>query len=125
MGVEGPGAGAATAVASLIDTPILPLAPASAYQSNYAGRALGNACFELRHCEEGARNNLLNVLAYKMGRLMARGWISRQRVEDYLLRCCEANGPLKDDGIQQCLATIASGLSAGVLRPYHDVWPEG
>jgi hypothetical protein len=95
--------------------------PPSAYQINYAQRALGNACYELRHCEEGRRNHLLNVLAYKMGRLIARHWIGLERVEDYLLKACEANGLLEDDGIGQCRATIASGISAGMKRPYHDI----
>jgi hypothetical protein len=92
--------------------------PPTAYQFNYAKRALANACYELRHCEEGRRNHLLNVLAYKMGRLIVRGWINLERVEDYLLRCCEANGLIEDDGIGRCRATLASGISAGMKRPY-------
>ena len=92
--------------------------PPTPYQINYAKRALANACYELRHCEEGRRNHLLNVLAYKMGRLIVRGWISLERVEDYLLRCCEANGLIEDDGIGRCRATLASGISAGMKRPY-------
>ena len=48
----------------------------------------------------------------------------RQRVEDYLLACCEANGLLADDGLVQCQATLASGIRAGALRPYHDIGSE-
>jgi hypothetical protein len=92
--------------------------PPTDYQINYAKKALANACFELRRCEAGRRNHLLNVLAYKMGRLIVQGWISRERVEDYLLKCCEANGLLADDGIGQCSATLASGIDAGMKRPY-------
>jgi hypothetical protein len=102
-----------------IDPAVTPmLCVPSAYQINYANRALANACFELRRCEAGRRNHLLNVLAYKMGRLIVQGWISRERVEDYLLKCCEANGLLADDGIGQCGATLASGIDAGMKRPY-------
>jgi hypothetical protein len=97
------------------------LCVATAHQINYAKRALGNACYELRQCSEGRRNNLLNVLAYKMGRLIVCGWISRERVEDYLLKACEANGLVDDDGAAQCKATIASGISSGMKRPYHEV----
>ena len=93
----------------------------SAYERNYSKRALANACFELRNCPQGSRNSKLNALAYKMGRLVVRGWIECGRVESYLLRCCEANGLLADDGEQQCLATLASGMRAGALRPYHDI----
>jgi hypothetical protein len=92
--------------------------PPTDYQINYAQRALGNACYELRQCGEGRRNHLLNVLAYKMGRLIVCGWISRERGEDYLLRCCEANGLLGDDGIVRCRATLASGINAGMHKPY-------
>jgi hypothetical protein len=93
----------------------------TAYQTNYAKRALGNACYELRHCGEGRRDHLLNVLAYKMGRLIARGWITRERVESYLLKSCEACGLLTDDGLQQCRDTIDSGIRAGMKMPYHDI----
>jgi hypothetical protein len=91
---------------------------ATTYQINYARRALANACLELRQCPEGQRNTKLNALAYKMGRLIVRGWISLERVEDYLLRACEANGLIEDDGIGRCRATLASGISAGMKRPY-------
>jgi hypothetical protein len=103
-------------------TPILfDVRPPTQYESNYAKRALGNACFELRQCPDGSRNNLLNALAYKMGRLIVRGWITCERVESYLLKCCEANGLLADDGLAQCRLTIASGINAGMKRPYHDI----
>jgi len=46
------------------------------------------------------------------------------RVESYLLRCCEANGLLADDGERQCRATLASGINAGMGRPYHDIKAE-
>jgi hypothetical protein len=92
--------------------------PPTAYQINYAKRALGNACYELRHCEPGRRNHLLNVMAYKMGRLIVHGWINIERVEDYLLKACEANGLLADDGIGRCRATLASGISAGMKKPF-------
>jgi Bifunctional DNA primase/polymerase, N-terminal len=104
-------------------TPILPVGPPSLYQINYAKRSLGNACFELRHCPEGSRNTTLNALAYKMGRLIGRGWIRRELVESYLLNSCEACGLLADDGAAQCRATLASGINAGTTRPYHDIGP--
>jgi hypothetical protein len=104
-------------------TPISPVGPPSLYQSNYAKRALGNACYELRHCPEGSRNTKLNALAYKMGRLIVRGWITRELAENYLLKSCEACGLLADDGAAQCRATPASGINAGTTQPYHDIGP--
>jgi hypothetical protein len=95
--------------------------PPTQHELNYARRALGNHCYELRHCPEGQRNTKLNVLSYNMGRLIVRGWIPRDRVETYLLNCCEANGLLADDGLAQCRATIASGINAGMKLPYHEI----
>jgi hypothetical protein len=93
------------------------------YEINYAIKALSNACQELRDCPVGGRNHLLNVVAYKMGRLVVRGWIGRHWVEDYLLGACKANGLLDEDGMNQCAATIRSGIEAGMQRPYHDIAP--
>jgi len=105
-------------------TPIsVSLDPPTEYQINYSSRALANACHELRQCSVGRRNDLLNILAYKVGRLIVRGWIPRERVEVYLLRACAANGLLADDGVRQCRATIGSGIYAGIQRPYHDIAP--
>jgi hypothetical protein len=94
-----------------------------AYELNYAKRSLANACYELRNCPAGHRNHLLNALAYKMGRLIVRGWVQRGRVEDYLWRACDACGLLADpdDGPAKCRATLASGINAGMREPYHDI----
>jgi hypothetical protein len=91
--------------------------PPSRYEMNYADVALRNAVGELWMCREGSRNVKLNALAYNMGRLIVRGWIPRDRVESYLMKCCEANGLLADDGLAQCRATLASGINAGMKRP--------
>ena len=120
MGVTTAGLGAAAATGTAGITPIPSFSPekaATLFESNYARRALANACFELRNCPQGSRNSKLNALAYKMGRLIVRGWIEWERVESYLLRCCEADGLLADDGERQCLATSKSGLGAGAMRP--------
>jgi hypothetical protein len=41
-----------------------------------------------------------------MGRLIARGWITRERVEAMLLKGAGQCVLLTDDGLQQCRATI-------------------
>jgi hypothetical protein len=103
-------------------TPVLPVFPEPIeFELNYARRALLNAWYELHNCPAGCRNHLLNVLAYKMGRLVVRGWVKRDRVEDYLLRACAANGLLAEDGEKQCRDTLASGIKAGMQLPYHDI----
>jgi hypothetical protein len=103
-------------------TPIPPIKPIQ-YELNYAFKALDNACQELRSCPCGYRNHLLNVMAYKMGRLIVRGWLKREWVEDYLLGACKANGLLDDpeDGPVKTRRTLVSGIEAGMQRPYHDI----
>ena len=63
-------------------------------------------------------------MAYALGRLVVRGWIEREQVETYFLWACRDNRLLDDDGIEQCQKTLASGLNAGALRPYHDIRSE-
>ena len=91
------------------------------HQRNYAFCSLRNDTAELWASREGQRNIKLNAIAYSMGRQIARGWIARDRVEEFLLKACKANGLFKDDGDAQCRATIASGINAGMKRPYHDI----
>jgi hypothetical protein len=99
-------------------------AGATRYQRNWARRALENAWSGLRRAKVGERNYRLNGMAYALGRLVARGWIGRGQVEHFLLWACRDNGLLKDDGVEQCRKTLASGLNAGAMRPYHDVEPQ-
>jgi hypothetical protein len=56
-----------------------------------------------------------------MGRLIARGWITRDRVESMLLKGADQCGLIVDDGLRQCRATIDSGINAGMKLPYHDI----
>ena len=45
-----------------------------------------------------------------MGRMVARGWIDKSRVEAALTDACRANGLFKDDGPKGVRDTLASGL---------------
>ena len=78
---------------------------------------------ELRKWPKGSRNFRLNKLGYKLGGLIARNWIGREQVESFLLKACKENGLIADDGEQQCRATPASGINAGMARPYPNVEP--
>jgi hypothetical protein len=92
------------------------------YQRNYAKKSLMNAWSELRNCRVG-RNVKLNALGYSMGRQIVNGWISHEDVEKFLMWAARDCGLLAEDGEEQCLATLASGISAGLLVPYHDISP--
>jgi hypothetical protein len=119
---SGPVAGdAVTTALTAIGDPIVCESPVTVRKQRYAEQALRNASFELRWCPVGKRNHKLNVLAYNMGPLVGRGWIGRQQVEDVLLLACQKNGLLADDGEEQCRKTLASGMRAGMQRPYHDI----
>ncbi|MGL5011813.1 MAG: bifunctional DNA primase/polymerase, partial [Paracoccaceae bacterium] len=62
----------------------------------------------------GNRNDGVNGLAYRLGRMIAAGWIDRATVESHLENACAANGLWKDDGPRQCRMTIKSGLDNGI-----------
>jgi hypothetical protein len=105
-----------------VGTPTLPITP---YEQNYANRALSNAAVELMNCAAGGRNVKLNALAFKMGRLVVRGWIDRGRVEQLLEWGADQCRLTADDGIASVRATMASGLRAGMERPYHEIREHG
>jgi hypothetical protein len=79
---------------------------------------------ELANTAAGTRNETLNAIAYRLGRMVARGWITRIAVEGALLGAMYANGNIDDDGIEAVEATLRSGLDAGVGEPYPDLSPE-
>jgi hypothetical protein len=65
------------------------------------------------------RNNELNRLAFKLGRLVVNGWIDIARVVRMLMLAAKSVGLVREDGEAQCHATIMSGLKAGMQWPYH------
>jgi hypothetical protein len=60
-------------------------------------------------------------MAFKLGRLIARGWIDPARVVRGLEAGARSCGLLIDDGAGQVRATIKSGLTAGMAVPYSDL----
>ena len=55
------------------------------------------------------RNELLNALAYRLGRMIARGWLYRADVEADLAGAMHTNGYVADKGIRAVEATLRSG----------------
>ena len=90
-------------------------------ERNYATAALRRAQIELEATVEGQRNHKLNVLAFNMGRLTARGWLDERVAVGCLESTAYVCGLLRDGGKGAVLATIRSGLRAGLSRPYHDL----
>jgi bifunctional DNA primase/polymerase-like protein/uncharacterized protein DUF3987 len=87
----------------------------------FADAALEGMRAEFAGLGQGNRNNALNGIAFRLGRLVARGWLSASDVESMLMNACASNGLLQEDGQKQCRDTIRSGLEAGKLEPHKDL----
>jgi hypothetical protein len=93
----------------------------STRQRAWAQKALDANCRELAGMSEGGRNNALNAIGYRMGRMIARDWIERSTVESALEDACKRNGLLSEDGRRSVLATIKSGIGDGMGVPIGDL----
>jgi hypothetical protein len=88
----------------------------------YAVAALENLADELsRMPPDSGRNNKANESAFKMGTMVARGWIDRSEIEYRLLSACFANGLVKEDGEIAVRRTLKSGLDAGEREPHGEL----
>jgi hypothetical protein len=87
----------------------------------YAQAALKGCMKELADTGNGCRNETLNAIAYRLGRMVARGWVARAAVEAALIGAMHVNGNIVDDGIEAVNATLASGLDAGMAEPHPDL----
>jgi hypothetical protein len=66
------------------------------------------------NAEPGERNPTLWEMADLLGGMVVEGSVSRLMAERGLMLACKHNGLLDEDGRKQCLATIKSGLEAGI-----------
>lgn len=87
----------------------------------WAATALEGLASDLAGMAPGSRNHSLNAVAYRLGRMIARGWLDRTAVENVLIKCCIDNGLVADDGLPAVQATIRSGLRAGMAKPLPDL----
>jgi len=87
----------------------------------YAEAALEGCATELAATKKNSRNDKLNALAFRLGRMVARGWIKRADIETALLEAMQANGGVADDGLAAAAATLKSGLDAGLQEPHLDL----
>jgi hypothetical protein len=87
----------------------------------YAQAALEGCAAELAAATPGGRNELANRLAFRLGRMVARGWVDRADVEAALLEALYANGYIGDDGLRSAESTLRSGLDAGEREPHPDL----
>lgn len=84
----------------------------------YAGAALAGAVGELAALRPGQRrNDALNRKSFALGGLVGAGRLDLAEVRAALYRAAVACGHVDKHGQRQTLATIDSGLRAGMARP--------
>src|SRR5262249_27549194 len=87
----------------------------------YAAAALDGAVAELTAAPKGKRNQTLNAVAFRLGRMIERGWIDEKTVANALLGACDANRYLREHGHRATTKTIESGIEAGRKAPHPDL----
>jgi hypothetical protein len=87
----------------------------------WALSALERCTTDLARCPNGQRNNTLNAVAYRLGRIVARGWLDRTEVEGRLHAAAQGCGLIAQDGARSVASTIRSGLNAGGKLPVPDL----
>ena len=94
-------------------------------ERKYALAALSGCAAELAGmAPDSGRNDKLNALAFRLGTMCARGWISRDEVESRLFAAAVVCRLVADDGEAATRATLVSGLGGGELRPHPDLTDE-
>ena len=92
---------------------------AGSRERRYAAAALEACRVEVMAAPTGKRNTTLNHVAYRLGRMIARGWTDRSDVEHCLLRA--AFRLQLEDGRASIIATIKTGIDAGYRNPHPDL----
>ena len=92
-----------------------------AREAAWARAALEGCAADVAAEAKGKRNATLNACAYRLGRMIARGWLDRSEVELRLLAAGHASGLVADDGERAAGATITSGIEAGLREPHEDL----
>jgi hypothetical protein len=87
----------------------------------WAQEALRQCVGDVANAGRGSRNNALNRAAFRLGGMVARTWLQRGAVEHDLLEAAHTNGLVTEDGVDKALATIRSGLDAGLTNPHPDL----
>jgi putative DNA primase/helicase len=83
----------------------------------YAAAALEYEIAALASTAPGSRNHALNRASFSLHQLVASGELDGAEVERELIRACEINGLIADDGLKAVMATIESGRRAGLQYP--------
>jgi RecA-family ATPase len=94
-------------------------------ERKYALASLAGCADELAAmAPNSGRNDRLNALAFRLGTMSVRSWISRAEVTDRLLQAAAACSLVADDGEAATRATLESGLRSGEQAPHPDLTDE-
>jgi len=85
--------------------------------SRYAAKALDGEFERVSASGNGTRNHALNAAAFSLGQLVGAGMLAEGLVVQTLQTAASNCGLTADDGPQQVLATINSGLGKGKQNP--------
>jgi hypothetical protein len=109
-------------LAAATDATVLFDATYGSREQRYAAAALVGSVSELAAMpKDSGRNDALNAISYRIGRMIARGWIERNAVELELFKASADNGLVKEDGARAVRKTIASGIGDGLTVPHDDL----
>jgi Protein of unknown function (DUF3987)/Bifunctional DNA primase/polymerase, N-terminal len=87
----------------------------------YALRALQEIEDELAATQPGERNERLYKSAFRLGTMMARGWLDESEVTAALTRAADDNRYTREHGSAATRRTIRSGLDDGCKVPHEDL----
>jgi hypothetical protein len=87
------------------------------HRKTYGQAALDGEVARVTHAPRGQRNDTLYHAARRLGRLAAAGELHSDDAAAALLAAARQCGVVTDDGEQQQLNTINSGLQAGAGNP--------
>jgi putative DNA primase/helicase len=91
--------------------------PPNGEPNAYGLAALDDEIASLAAAPAGTRNHALNRCAFNLFQLVAGGELERDQVIDRLIDACHRNGLIRDDGLRSVMATIRSGMAAGLQHP--------
>jgi Bifunctional DNA primase/polymerase, N-terminal len=90
----------------------------------YASAALTGCAADLAAMAKNTgRNMALNASAFRLGRMVANGWLDHSEVVHQLRRAADACGLMTEDGPRSVDKTITSGLNAGLRNPHPGLAP--
>jgi hypothetical protein len=85
--------------------------------NGYGAAALESEIQVLTNATPGTRNAQANKSSFNLHQLVAGHELDGAEVERRLIEACVANGLVADDGLPSVMATIKSGMRAGLQSP--------